>query len=68
MDLNARPGDKVKYLGKNGTSMDRLTADYYFVPGESYIVKDMKVGGWSSEVMLEEVPDKWFNTVMFDSI
>jgi hypothetical protein len=58
-------GRIVRYINKNGYDYDRKHANKFLVEGKTYTVKEIYVGGSSSEVELEEFSNKKFNTVMF---
>jgi len=68
MRLNAPQGQKVRYLNKNGYDVQREFANKYLNEGAIYTVKEVCVYGSSSDVVLEEVPNESFNTVMFEEI
>jgi hypothetical protein len=61
-------GRKVIFLNDNGYDIQRETANRYFSEGDILTVKEIYVGRSSSEVELEECPDKKFNTVMFADV
>jgi hypothetical protein len=64
MPLDAEPGTMVIYTGQNGTEADKRWANQRLVKGGCYTLKAIEVGGWSSEVELEEVNGS-FNSVHF---
>ena len=67
MNLKAQKGDRVIFLNENGYSRDLEQAiKCKLIPQQTYTVNSVKVGGWISYVELIELPEKWFNTVMFD--
>ena len=66
MDIYSKPGTKVIYLGENGYEADRAKANKYLEVGKEYTVRSIDVGGFMSQVELEEVVGITFNTVMFD--
>lgn len=59
------PGTFVTYTGQNGYDRDREHANQYLVIGQTYVVENFKLGGWSSDVQFAEFPGQWFNSVMF---
>lgn len=65
MDIYSAPGTTVYFLNKNGYDSQRTEAAKIFTEGQALTVKNIDVGGWSSSVEFEELPGKWFNTVMF---
>ena len=67
MDIYAKPGTKVKFLGCNGYEFELQEAMKTFVPGEILTVDNIEVGGWSSSAEFEEFPGRW-NTVMFGDV
>ena len=68
MDIYARPGTKVKFLGKNGYDYQLKEASEMFEVGLVLTVKSIEVGDSSSSVVFEEMPGKSFNTVMFEEV
>jgi len=68
MEMDSTKGSKVKFLGEHGLDYDVPDAiEDGLVKGEIYTVEYMIVGGWSSEVKLEEFDDV-YNTVMFENV
>lgn len=65
MDIYSPSGTTVYFLDQNGYDSERETARKYFIEGEILTVKGINVGSWSSSVEFNELPGKWFNTVMF---
>jgi len=61
-------GRKVKYLQENGYDSDVEDANKYMTKGQILTVKEIYVGSWSSTVEFVELPDKEFNTVMFEDV
>ena len=61
-------GRKVKYLQENGFDSDVEYANKYMTKGQILTVREIHVGRWSSTVEFVEVPDKKFNTVMFEDV
>ena len=68
MDIYSTPGTKVVFLDKNGDEYERAAAERILKVGQVYTVVDIDVMDWRSEVTLEEIPDKTFNSVMFNTI
>lgn len=67
MDIYSPKGTKVIYTGKGGYDSDREFANKYLTIGEEYIVEKTDVHNWSTDVYLQELPDKPFNSVHFES-
>lgn len=61
-------GRKVIYLCENGWDSDVEYANKYFTKGQELTVKEIYVGRSSSEVEFLELPNKKFNTVMFEDV
>lgn len=61
-------GRKVVFLNDNGCDIQREHANRYFLEGDILTIKEIYVGGSSSEVEFEEWPNKMFNTVMFADV
>lgn len=68
MDIYAEEGTKVRYIAEGGWDSDVPEANKYLEKGEIYTVDYIDVGGWCSDVYLKEVPQKAFNTVMFEDV
>lgn len=65
MDIYSTPGTVVYFLDENGYDGDREYARKYMQKGQKLTVKYVNVGGWCTDVEFEEIPGKWFNSVMF---
>lgn len=65
MDIYSAPGTTVYFLDENGYDCQRMQAAEIFTRGQALTVKRIDIGNWSSSVEFEELPGKWFNTVMF---
>ena len=65
MDIYSPAGTVVYFLDENGYDSEREHAREHLVKGQVLTVSEIDVGGWSSSVEFEELPGKWFNTVMF---
>jgi hypothetical protein len=68
MDIYSKKGTKVKYTGEGGYDHHKKHADKYLKTGETYTVDYTDVGGWHTDVYLEEVPTQAFNSVHFVKI
>ena len=66
MDIYARAGTKVTFTGNGGYDSDKKHANEHLSAGEQYTIKRTIVGGWRTDVVLVEVPEKAFNSVHFD--
>jgi len=71
MNIYSSPGDKVMVTyttAKNGHLHDKEQVRKFLkVPG-IYTIKKVTARSWNTEIMLEEVPDVWFNSVNFEDI
>jgi hypothetical protein len=66
--LYAPKGTKLTYLDENGYDCDRKYAKGCgLIKGQQYTLYYVDVGSFSSDVYVEEFPDKPFNTVMFEA-
>jgi len=61
-------GEKVIFTGKNGHSWQQKKARIVLDVGKEYTIESLSVGGFSSEVYLQEFPGVGFNSVMFENI
>ena len=68
MDIYSPPGTRVKYLGFNGHDNDKEQGDKFLTAGQIYTIKETVVGGWHTDVYLEEVGGQGFNSVMFGAV
>lgn len=67
MDIGNREGKKVIFNHPDaGRSFDQARAEKHLIVGGVYTVDQLDVDRNFSKVLLEEIPDVWFNTVMFD--
>lgn len=66
MNIYAKQGSRVKFTGRGGLVSDKLFAISHLRVGQEYTVEFVEVGNWSSVVILKEIPEKSFNTVMFE--
>lgn len=65
MDIYAKPGTKVYFLGENGYEGELNVALKTFPIGHELTVSHIDVGSSISYVYFKEFPHKSFNTVMF---
>ena len=65
MDIFSPKGTRVRYTGKGGYETQRKKADEYLDVDAIYLVERTKVGGFHTDVYLQEFPDISFNSVMF---
>lgn len=65
VDIYVTPGQKVFYLDENGYDSDREYARKFLSKHQELTILMSDVGGWRTEFQFEEVPGKWFNSVMF---
>ncbi|MCU7378150.1 hypothetical protein OBO34_07255 [Clostridiales Family XIII bacterium ASD5510] len=68
MNIWTAKGEKVRFLGENGMELELDEAKQNLVVGGEYTVERVNVGRWCSYVHLVEVPDKEFNSVMFENV
>lgn len=68
MDIHAKKGAKVIFTGKHGYDDDKKHANEFLKVNEIYTINHTKVGGWHTDVYLEEFPDEWFNSVHFEDV
>lgn len=68
MNIYAKPGTKVYFLGKNGYEGELNVALKTFEIGTELTVKSIAVASSISYVTFEEYPNKSFNTVMFSEM
>lgn len=61
-------GRKVRFLSRNGYQMELDRAKKCFEESQVLTVKEIYVGGSSSEVEFIEYPGQRFNTVMFADV
>lgn len=62
MRLDTKPGERVRFLGRNGYDAQLKAALAALTVGAEYEVLAVEVGAWESHVAL---PEGRFNTVMF---
>jgi hypothetical protein len=65
LDIYSPAGTKAYFIDENGYDSQREEARKFFTKGQVLTVKRIDVESWSSSVTFEELPGKWFNTVMF---
>ncbi len=61
-------GDRFLFKNENGHDHEREHAAKVLTQGRVYTLKQMDIGGWSSQFELFEHEGKWFNHVMFDKV
>lgn len=66
MNIYSNQGTKVRYTGQHGLDHDRRYANEHLQQGEVYTVDRTVVHSWSTDVYLQEVPGKCFNSVLFE--
>ena len=66
MNIYAGYGDRVRFTGRNGWGHQQEEAKKYFEVGDILIVAYVEVSQSSSTVYFVGIPDKGFNTVMFE--
>lgn len=68
MNFNTKQGERVRYANLTfGTAGDIKKAKELLEPGKIYIVKQVKVYDWSSEVYLEGFHEP-FNLILFENV
>jgi len=68
LDIYALPGTKVVFLGKGGWPGEAETASRLLETNKIYTVYKIDVECFHSDVWLEEVPDRYFNSVLFTQV
>lgn len=68
MDIWTPPGSKVIFTNAGGYESEQETNIKYLELGKEYTVDYIDVHGWSSDVFLEEIPGRRFNTCCFNNI
>lgn len=73
MDLETQSGEKVRYIGwgRKGDwflkeEKQAIAAGLIF--GNTYTVKELDVGSSFSLVTLDEIPNQYFNPLMFQNV
>ena len=66
MRLDTKPGEMVRFLGKNGYEGELTRAKDMLEVGQLYEVASMSVGGFRSSVTLKDGGS--FNSVMFENV
>jgi hypothetical protein len=67
--LYAPTGTKLKFLNANGYLIERKNAaDLGLVEGVEYTLHYVDINDSSSDVYLDEFPNRGFNSVMFECI
>lgn len=62
-----KPGDKMRFLGKNGYPFELEEAMKVMSPGDVFTVKSGSVGGFSNSIRFAEIDGSW-NGVMFEFV
>jgi len=68
MDIESEHGTEVRYVGEGGWDGDKEKADTHLTAGEIYTVDYTEVHSWSTRVYLLEVPNVYFNSVLFAKV
>lgn len=71
MNLNPKRGSKVKVTSNtrlNGYASDVAKIKKYLKIQKEYTVEQIVVNHWGTEVILEEHPLQFFNTVNFEDV
>lgn len=67
MNIYARRGSKIVFKNVNaGRDYDQEKAREHLVVGQVYTVEFTEVGGWHTNVYLQEIPNVAFNSVLFE--
>lgn len=61
-------GDYLRYTGKNGYDSDREYANKFMTVGQIFRLEVCEIGSSASTFTFKELPNKNFNTVMFEKI
>ena len=65
-NIYADEGTKVRYTGEGGHDSHKDFANKHLKRGEVYTIDHTDVGNWHTDVYLQEMPDKAFNSVHFE--
>ena len=69
MNIYSQPGTQVVYANVTaGWDYDQEQAQAYLVPNTIYTIAATEIDDSRTLVLLEEVPDVWFNSVLFDDL
>lgn len=69
MRLDTKPGELVRYLGRNGRGIDQdKIEDMGIDVGDTFKVASLNVYSWDSEVELTPWPGIFFNSVCFENV
>lgn len=63
-----KPGDRLRFLGRNGYDHEREAALKVMSPGDVFTVARCEVGGWEHRILFEEFKSRWWNGVMFERV
>lgn len=62
-----KPGEKMKFLGRNGYDHELEKAKHHFAVGHAYEVESCDVGDWRHTVKFVGIKGDW-NGVMFETV
>lgn len=69
MNIYAVEGHKVRVTTlKGGYEPDQQMATEHLEVGKEYTIESTSVSGWSTSVILKEIPNKIFNSVFFEDV
>jgi len=68
MTIWAGRGDKVRFMGENGTDCDKAHSSAFLNKGEVYTVQKCHISSSYTSVELVEIPNKCFNSVHFKDV
>jgi len=66
-----QPNDKIKYIGASQAQVEFGGHDdprELLKENEIYTVSDVEVHSWHTNIILDEFPDKQFNSVCFEEV
>lgn len=65
--FNASAGSKITFAHpEKGSTYEREKTAKHLKVGETYTINKIYIGGFNTDIYLDEVPDVKFNSVMFD--
>lgn len=65
MDINSPVGSILVYTSNGGYDLERAEANKFLTVGKAYTMSSATIHNWKTDIMLEEFPNKIFNSVMF---
>lgn len=69
MNIYAKKGDRIKFsFPDNGSEFDKKEAKKYLKLNNIYTVEKTDIGNWHTEIYIKEIPNIFFNSVMFSDI